>query len=77
MNSTATKLKEPVINTNHDKLSEFFQARLSPDTKCSIAGMIAPRLLKLPASFIADEVSYICNHSIFNSIFQVNGKKLK
>ena len=29
----ASKLKEPVVNTNHDKLREFFEAELPADTK--------------------------------------------
>ena len=95
----ATKLKEPVIHTNHDKLSDFCRDRLSPDTKFSIppisnenvlkflstidinkatgTDMIGPRLLKLAAPFIADEVTYICNHSISNSIFPSKWKEAK
>ena len=95
----ATKLKEPIIHTNHDKLSEFCQERLSPDTKFSIppisnenvlkflstidinkatgTDMIGPRLLKFAAPFIADEVTYICNHSISNSIFPSKWKEAK
>ena len=39
--------------------------------------MIGPRLLKLAAPFIADEVTYICNHSISNSIFPSKWKEAK
>ena len=95
----ATKLKEPVIHTNHDKLSDFCRDRLSPDTKFSIpqisnenvlkflssidinkatgTDMIGPRLLKLAAPFIADEVTYIYNHCISNSIFPSKWKEAK
>ena len=95
----ATKLKEPVIHTNHDKLSDFCRDRLSPDTKFSIppisnenvlkflstidinkatgTDMIGPRLLKLAAPFIADEVTYICNHCISNTIFLSKWKEAK
>ena len=95
----ASKLKEPVLNTNHDKLREFCQGKLSPDTKFVIPAiskekvskfltnidinkatgtdMIGPRLLKLAAPFITDEITFICNHSITNSVFPSKWKEAK
>ena len=86
--NVATKLKEPIPNTNHDKLKEFCQSKLPSDIKFKIpqiqkekvlkflstmdvskatgTDMIGPRLLKLAAPCIADEVTFICNHSINN-----------
>ena len=95
----ASKLKEPVTNTNHDKLKEFCGAKLSGDTKFVIppikketvskflsnidinkatgTDLIGPRLLKLAAPCIVDEVTFICNHSIANSIFPSKWKEAK
>ena len=39
--------------------------------------MIGPRLLKHAAPFIADEVTFICNHSINNSFFPSRWKEAK
>ena len=39
--------------------------------------MIGPRLLKLAAPFIADEITCICNHSITNSVFLSKWKEAK
>ena len=39
--------------------------------------MIGPRLLKLAAPYIADEVTFICNHSISNSVFPTKWKEAK
>ena len=97
--NVATKLKEDVPNPNHDKLKEFCQSKLPPDTKFTIpqiqrekvlrflstmdiskatgADMIGPRLLKFAAPYIADEVTYICNHSINNSVFPNKWKEAK
>ena len=95
----ATKLKEHVPSTNHDKLKDFCQSKLPPDTKFTIppiqrekvlrflstmdiskatgADMIGPRLLKFAAPYIVDEVTYICNHSINNSVFPNKWKEAK
>ena len=89
--NVASKLKEPVTNTNHTKLKEFCQTKLPEDAKFIIpsiqkenvlkflstiyinkatgSDMIGPRLLKVAAPYIADEVTFICNHSIINSVF--------
>ena len=97
--NVATKLKEPVPNTNHDKLKEFSQSKLPSDIKFKIpqiqkekvlkflstmdvskatgTDMIGPRLLKLAAPCIADEVTFICNHSINNSVFPNKWKEAK
>ena len=97
--NVATKLKEPVPNTNHDKLKEFCQSKLPSDMKFKIpqiqkekvlkflstmdvskatgTDMIGPRLLKLAAPCIADEVTFICNHSINNSVFPKKWKEAK
>ena len=32
---------------------------------------------EIPTPYIADEITFICNHSITNSVFQTNGKKQK
>ena len=39
--------------------------------------MIGPRLLKLAAPFIDDEITFICNHSITNSVFPSKWKGAK
>ena len=39
--------------------------------------MIGPRLLKLAAPFISGEITYICNHSITNSVFPSKWKEAK
>ena len=89
--NVASKLKEPVTNTNHVKLKEFCQAKLPADAKFVIPSsqkekvlkflsnidinkatgldMIGPHLLKVAAPYIADEITYICNHRIVNSVF--------
>ena len=97
--NVATKLKEPVPNTNHDKLKEFCQSKLPSDMKFKIpqiqkekvlkflstmdvskatgTDMIGPRLLKLAAPCIANQVTFICNHSINNSVFPNKWKEAK
>ena len=45
--------------------------------KASGTDMIGPRLLKLAAPFIADEITFICNHSITNSVFPSKWKEAK
>ena len=95
----ASKLKEPVINTHHDKLREFCRAKLPAGTKFVIPSiqkekvskflsnidinkatgtdMIGPRLLKLAAPLITEEITFICNHSITNSVFPSKWKEAK
>ena len=95
----ASKLKEPVTNSNHEKLREFCEAKLPAETKFTIPiiqkekvskflsnidinkatgiDMIGPRLLKLAAPFIANEITFICNHSITNSVFPSKWKEAK
>ena len=97
--NVASKLKECVINTDHDKLREFCQAKLPTETRFTIppiqkekvskflyhidiskatgTDMIGPRLLKLAAPFITDEITFICNHSIVNSVFPAKWKEAK
>ena len=97
--NVASKIKEPVINTNHDKLREFRHKKCPEGTKFVIlsiqkekvskflsnidinkatgTGMIGPRLLKLAAPLIADEITFICNHSITNSVFPSKWKEAK
>ena len=45
--------------------------------KATGTDMIGPRLLKLAAPYIADEVTFICNHSISNSVFPTKWKEAK
>ena len=97
--NVASKLKEPVLESNHDRLSEFCQSKLPFDMKFTIpqiqnekvlkflstmdtskatgTDMIGPRLLKLAAPYIANEVTFICNHSINNSVFPNKWKEAK
>ena len=42
----ASKLKEPVLNTNHDKFREFCQGKLSPDTKFVILAISKEKVSK-------------------------------
>ena len=94
-----TKLKEPVTNTNHDKLKEYCQSKLPTDMKFTIpqiqtgkvfkflftmdvskatgTDLIGPCLLKLAAPYIAEEVTFICNQSISNSVFPNKWKEAK
>ena len=95
----ASKVKEPTINTNHEKLREFCHSKLPADTKFIIPPIsneyvskflsnidinkstgtdkIGPRLLKLAAPYITDEIMFICNHSISNSVFPSKWKEAK
>ena len=97
--NVASKLKDCVINTDHDKLREFCQAKLPAETKFTIppiqkekvskflsyidiskatgTDLIGPRLLKLAAPFITDEITFICNHSINSSVFPAKWKEAK
>ena len=45
--------------------------------KATGSDMIGPRLLKVAAPYIADEVTFICNHSIINSVFPSKWKEAK
>ena len=38
-------------------------------SKATGTGSIGPKLLKLAASYIADDITFICNHSINSSTF--------
>ena len=97
--NVASRIKEPVTNSNHDKLKDFCRDRLPENTKFSIPNIekqtiiaylshldvskatgtdnIGPRLLKLAAPHIADNVAFICNHSISNSTFPNKWKTAK
>ena len=46
-------------------------------SKATGTDMIGPRLLKLAAQYIANEVTFICNHSINNSVFPNKWKEAK
>ena len=95
----ANKVKEPVTNTDHEKLREFCQSKLPTNTKFVIPNIekekvmkflsnidttkstgtdnIGPRLLKLAAPHIVDDITFICNHSIKNSVFPSKWKEAK
>ena len=45
--------------------------------KATGTDMIGPRLLKLAAPYIVGEITFICNHSINNSIFPTKWKEAK
>ncbi|MCU7801059.1 MAG: hypothetical protein KZQ70_13205, partial [gamma proteobacterium symbiont of Lucinoma myriamae] len=97
--NVASKIKEPVINSSHEKLKEFCKSKLPTDTKFQIPPIekdhvlkfllnldiskatgtdgIGPRLLRLAAPYIADELTYICNHSIKSSVFPQKWKEAK
>ena len=95
----ANKVKEPVTNTDHEKLREVCQSTLPTNTKFVIPNIekekvmkflsniettkstgtdnIGPRLLKLAAHHIVDDITFICNHSIKNSVFPSKWKEAK
>ena len=95
----ATKIKEPVTSTDHNKLKEFCQGKLPDGTKFVIPNIekenalkflssidvskatgtdnIGPRLLKLAPPHIANDVTFICNHSINSSFFPNKWKEAK
>ena len=97
--NVASTIKEPVINTNRDKLREFCHEKLPEGKKFVIPSiqkekvskfltnidinkatgtdMIGPRLLRLAAPLIADEITFICNHSITKSAFPSKWKEAK
>ena len=45
--------------------------------KATGTDMIGPRLLKLAAPYITDEITFICNHSITTSVFPSKWKEAK
>ena len=95
----ASKIKEPVEPSNHDKLKEFCNSKLPENTKFSLHQLekdkvlkylstmdsskatgsdnIGPRLLKFAAPYIADDITFICNHSISTSSFPQKWKEAK
>ena len=95
----AAKIKEPVLNQNHEKLKNFCQSKLSENTTFSISPIekekvlkllsamdtskatgtdnVGPRLLKLAAPYISDDITYICNQSINKSTFPRKWKEAK
>ena len=97
--NVASRIKEPVTGSNHDKLKEFCQSKLPENAKFSISTIdkhkvlkylsnidvskatgtdnIGPRLIKLAAPYIADDITFICNHSINNSTFPNKWKEAK
>ena len=95
--NVAAKIKEPVLNQNHEKLKTFCQSKLSENTTFSISPIekvlkqlsamdtskatgtdnVGPRLLKLAAPYISDDITYICNQVSINLHSQENGKKPK
>lgn len=97
--NVASKLKEPINNSSHDKLRDFCNSKLPQDTNFSIKNVekdkilkhlstldsskatgtdnIGPRLLKLAAPYIANDITYICNHSINKSTFPSKWKEAK
>ena len=46
-------------------------------TKSTGTDNIGPRLLKLAAPHIVDDITFICNHSIKNSVFPSKWKEAK
>ena len=97
--NVAAKIKEPVLNQNHEKLKNFCQSKLSENTTFSISPIekekvskllsamdtskatgtdnVGPRLLKLAAPYISDDITYICNQSINKSTFPRKWKEAK
>lgn len=45
--------------------------------KATGTDLIGPHLLKLAAPYIAEEITFICNHSITNSVFLNKWKEAK
>ena len=68
-----TKFKIPQIQK--ENVLKFF-SRMDIN-KATGTDMIGPRLLKLAAPYIVGEVTFICNHSINNSIFPAKWKEAK
>ena len=68
-----TKFTIPIIQK--EKFSKFL-SNIDINMATGI-DMIGPRLLKLAAPFIADVITFICNHSITNSVFPSKWKEAK
>ena len=64
-----------ITNIEKDKVLRYF---LKMDS-CKATGTdsIGPRLLKFAAPYIADDITYICNHSINSSTFPSKWKEAK
>ena len=97
--NVASKIKEPAHPSNHDKLKDFCNNKISQDTAFKIPTVdkekvlkylsnidtskatgtdnIGPRLLKLAAPCIAEEITFICNNSIRSSCFPDKWKEAK
>ncbi|MCG8034833.1 MAG: hypothetical protein JAZ03_22035 [Candidatus Thiodiazotropha taylori] len=97
--NVASKIKEPLLSSNHDRLREFCNSKLLTESKYHIPPVqkdqvkkflhnldvskatgtdnIGPRLLKLSAPYIANEITYICNQSVGTSIFPEKWKEAK
>ena len=97
--NVASKIKEPVTNSTHNKLSEFCKDKLPADlvfeipaieidqvlkflqtidiNKATDTDTIGPRLLRLAAPYITDDITYICNSSIKTSVFPRKWKEAK
>ena len=95
----ASKLKETVTSSNHEKVREYSvrqsflwkkiiiqsiqKEKISKFlfnidiNKATCIYMIGTHLLKLAAPFITDEITFICNHSISNSVFPIKWKEAK
>ena len=67
--------KFTIPNIQKDKVLKFLST--IDTSKATGTDNIGPRLLKLAAPYIADENTYICNHSINNSHFPDNWKEAK
>ena len=67
--------KFTIPNIQKDKVFKFLST--IDTSKATGTDNIGPRLLKLAAPYIADEITYICNHSINNSYFPNSWKEAK
>ena len=97
--NVASKIKEPITPSNHDKLKDFCSSKISQNTsfviptinkekvlkhlsnvdvsKATGSDNIGTRLLKLAASHIADDITFICNSSINSNCFPDKWKEAK
>ena len=97
--NVASKIKEPVNPSNHDKLKDYCNNKISQDTSFKIPTVdkekvlkylsnvdiskatgtdnIGPRLLKLAAPCMAEEITFTCNNSIRSSCFPDQWKEAK
>ena len=68
-------IKFNISNIEKDKVLKY----LSSMDSCKATGTdnIGPRLLKFAAPYIADDISYICNHSINSATFPRKWKEAK